>query len=77
MTPQEFWRVADTIRKSIDDLEELESVIASVRETDKRENWILAYLREKTTLMVMLANKRHDIQKLIIEDCEKLNAIEL
>ena len=23
MTPQEFWRVADTIRKSIDDLEEL------------------------------------------------------
>ena len=75
MTPQEFWRVADTIRKSIDDLEELESVIASVRETDKRENWILAYLREKTTLMVMFANKRNDIQKLIIEDCEKLNAI--
>ena len=75
MSELSFMEQADTIRKSIDDLEELESVIASVRETDKRENWILAYLREKTTLMVMLANKRNDIQKLIIEDCKKLNAI--
>lgn len=47
------------------DLENVLEAMDTIREADRRENWLLAYLRDETTAMQMLAAKRDFIVGLI------------
>ena len=72
MTPQEFWRVADTIRGLIDDLERLNDVIRNILQAEAKVNWTQAYLRDESTALQTLFTKREHIQKLIVEQSKLL-----
>jgi len=54
-----------TIDGLASDLEELLEVMDTIREADKRENWVLSYLRDGTTTLELLANKRDFIVNLM------------
>ena len=47
------------------DLENVLEAMDTIREADRRENWLLAYLRDETTALQMLAAKRDFIVGLI------------
>ena len=47
------------------DLENVLEAMDTIREADRHENWLLAYLRDETTALQMLATKRDFIVSLI------------
>lgn len=53
------------------DLENVLEAMDTIREADRRENWLLAYLRDETTALQMLAAKRDFIVGLIRQQVDQ------